>query len=157
MRECGDGGLKNGGTPATAGVASADVEQLVRLEAEAPAWMGETVVERRAHVALRVLGVAHVHRLEEEVREVERLEALRLRIRLTLRVDELQLVTAGEHERRVGLGTHADVIDAFGRGLRAVRLDGDLEAAGVQRPHGLRVELEEGLTAGAHDEWPAAR
>ena len=44
-----------------------------------------------------------------------------------------------------------------GRGLRSIRLDGHLEAARVERAHGVGVELEERLAAGAHDEGTSAR
>ena len=56
--------------------------------------MREAVCERRLHVALRGLRVARVHRLQEEVVEGERREALGLRVGLLLRIDELELVAA---------------------------------------------------------------
>ena len=52
---------------------------------------------------------ALVHRLKQEMGEVELFEPAR--IERVLRIDELQLVAGTLHERRAGLGAHADPVD----------------------------------------------
>src|SRR5687768_14665384 len=113
--------------------------------------MRETVLhgERRVPLLLR-----SIHRLQEEVAEIERLESLGHRRRL--RKDELQLVARREHEWCVRLRADADPVDARRCALRAVRLDRDLEAGVVQRRDELLVELQQRLATGADDERPGA-
>ena len=53
-----------------------------------------------------------------------------------LRVDELELVAAQQHRVRAGLRADADPVDPGGRLERAVGLDRDLEARGVERVDG---------------------
>src|SRR5262249_51635556 len=86
-----------------------------------------------------------------------------LRLRTSLREDELQFVPV--HQDRFGtcLRADADPVDARGRFERAVRLDRHLEAARVKRVNRRFVELQQRLTAGADDEplavsvqrWPS--
>src|SRR5829696_8959533 len=128
---------------------SANFEQLVSLQAEAPARVLEAVLKGGLHVPPRLGGVSRVEGLEHEVLEVELDEALRLGGRMALRIDELELVAPGEHERRIGLRAHADVVDAGGRQPGAVGLDGDFEASRVQCVDGIRIELEQRLAPGA--------
>src|ERR1051325_6775621 len=124
-------------------------EQLVRLQAEPPLRVHETILNG----ALRVGDeVRPIHGLQEEVREIERLESLRQR--RGLRKHELELIAAREHERRHGLWTHTDPIQAARRRLRAVRLDGNFEPALVKRLDRRLVELQQRLAAGAHNQWP---
>ena len=80
--------------------------------------------------------------------EIEGLETLRHR--LGLRIDQFQLVPGRQRQRRIGLGRHADPVDAGGRHLRAVGLDGDLEIARMERLDQRRIELQQWLAAGAH-------
>src|SRR5438067_11295354 len=84
-----------------------------------------------------------VHRLQKEMREVKALVALGFAT--CLPEDELQLVASRDDEVGLGLRAHADPIDAVGYGQRAVRLDGDLEAAVMQRVDERRVELQQRL------------
>src|SRR5688572_28466150 len=114
--------------------------------------MREAILERCLHVAPRRLRIARVERLQEEVVEVEMREALGLRCGMLLRIDELELVAVREYEGRIGLGTDAQMVHAGRREPRAVRLDGDLEAARVQRVDGVGVELQERLATSAYDE-----
>ncbi len=69
-----------------------------------------------------------------------------------LRIDQLQLVARRQHQRRGGLRADADPVEAGRRRLRAVGLDRDREAAGVERVDQRGVELEQRLAAGADDE-----
>src|SRR4051812_19289048 len=66
---------------------SSDADHLVRLDRKAPLRVSEAVFDGRSRVRV-ALGA--IHRLQEEVVEVETHEALRRRI--TLRKHELQLV-----------------------------------------------------------------
>src|SRR5438128_9160729 len=83
-----------------------NAEKLMRLQAESPARMGQTVVERMPGVRL---ARGAVHRLQEEVAEPEPLVALRLRA--VLGIDQLELVSGGHHQRSVGLRAHPQPVD----------------------------------------------
>src|SRR5664279_2822688 len=67
-------------------------EQFMRLDTQPPARMLQAVPDRERGVPL---AVGAIHRLQEEVREVERLEPLRRRG--LLRVDQLELVAPAQH------------------------------------------------------------
>src|SRR3954471_16723547 len=109
-----------------------DAQQLVRLEAEAPLRVGQAVGQGSFGIVARHLGISVIHRLKVERLEGESGKAFRLRIRLRLWIDELQLLALSLGQWRVRLWAHADVIDARRRGLSAIGLDRDLEAAVVQ-------------------------
>src|SRR5690349_11998451 len=94
-----------------------DSDQLVGLEAEPPLRVGQTVIQRGLRVVARRGLVAGVHRLKEEALEGEAGEALRLRLGLPLRVDQLELVAAGEHEASPRLWADAHMIESAGRRL----------------------------------------
>src|SRR6185503_20463945 len=115
-------------------------EKLVRLNAQSPTRVREAVLDRRSCVFGEV---RTVHRLQEELLEVQRLQ--RRRIERRLRKYQLQLIAAAENPFRSGLRTHADPIDATRRRLRPVRLDGDLEADCVQGVDGIGVQLKKRL------------
>src|SRR5262245_19975899 len=101
---------------------------LVSLRAELPLRMGKTV----SNCPFRVLdNVRSVHRLQREALEIEADE--RLGPNIDLRIDELQLVALLHLQLVRGLGADADPVDG-GRQLdRAIGLEGNLEAARVQR------------------------
>src|SRR4051812_13081548 len=83
---------------------------------------------------------------------------LRLRLRFDLWVYELELIAVEQPQRRVRLGADTDPVDARGRQLRSVRLDGDLESARVKRVDQRFIELEQRLAAGAnHERLPIGR
>ena len=90
-----------------------------------------------------------VHRLQEEVVEVQVGEALGQGQRLW--INQLQLVAPGQHEVGVRFGTDADPVQPLGRWLGAVGLDGDLETEGLQRGDERPVELQQRFAAGADD------
>src|SRR4051794_10470249 len=91
---------------ALAPAALSDSDEFVRLDAEPPPRMRETVRDR----PLGVLGdIGPVHRLQKEVTEVEIGKILRKRV--WLRVNELELAPALLHERRASFGTHADPVE----------------------------------------------
>src|SRR5688500_396002 len=123
----------------------------MRLQAQPPARAGEAVCERLLRVPLHQ---RPVHRLKKEVLEGERLETLRLRA--CLGEDELELVSGTETERGAGLGAHADPVEPGWGILGPVGLDGDLEAAGLERGDRRSVELEQRLAAGADHVRPCA-
>src|SRR5437868_12452755 len=104
-----------------------NAEKLMRLQAESPARMGQTVVKRGPGVRLPR---GAVHRLQEEVGEVEALVAVRLGT--VLGIDQLELVACGDHQRSGGFRTHAQPVDSRRRRDRAVGLDRDLEAGRVE-------------------------
>ena len=125
---------------------SRDAEHLVGLQAESPPRMVEAVL----HGQLGGDGaVGSVHRLQEEVREVEVLVALRRCV--VLGEHELELVAARHDRLGVGLWRHAHPVDSGGHLDRPVRLDRDLEAVCVERVDECDVELQERFAAGAHD------
>src|ERR1700722_6651294 len=107
--------------------------------------MTQTVLYRLARVCGKKRAV---HWLQVKMLKGEALIALGLTARL--RVHQLQLVAGVEHELGVRLWRHADPIDAWWRELRAVGLDGDLDARGVERVDKRRVELQQRLPTGAH-------
>src|SRR5689334_14807374 len=69
-----------------------------------------------------------------------------------LRIHDLELVAGSLHDRRAGLGTHADPVEPSGSGDRAVSFDGDFEALGVEAVDQRGIELEQRLAARDHDE-----
>ena len=89
-----------------------------------------------------------VHRLKQEMREVELFDLRR--IERVLRIDQLQLVAGTLHQLGAGLGADADPVDRARHGQRAVGLDGDLEARSMQRTDQLLVDLQHRLAAGQH-------
>src|SRR5437763_370052 len=91
---------------------------------------------RRVHLSLGT-----VHRLEESMREGEIHDIVR--IESGLRVDELQLVTLGQHEVCAGFWAHAHPIETLRCSNRSVRLHGDTESLVVQRSNRSIVELEQ--------------
>src|SRR5215217_1161416 len=109
--------------------------------------MREAISQRR----FRVLGdVRSVHGLQKKFVEIHRDELFRIESRLG--IDELELVPMAQYEFGARFGAHADPIQTWRRFLCAVRLDGDLESAPVERIDRRGVELKQWLTAGAHDE-----
>src|SRR5882672_9633893 len=81
-------------------------EHLVRLETEPPLGVREAVAHSQRRVG-RALGP--VHRLEEEVAEIE--PGIALGLGAPLREYELELVAASHDELGVGLGADADPVD----------------------------------------------
>ena len=77
------------------------------LHAQTPAGMRQTIGHGRGGVRV---SLRPVHRLQEEALECQRLEPRR--IDAGLRIDQLQLLAAGQRQRRVGLGADADPVDA---------------------------------------------
>src|SRR5205807_5205138 len=80
-------------------------DELVRLNAQAPAWVTQAVVDSELGVACRF---GSVHWLQKEMLEIQPLEFLRRRV--VLRIHQLELVSVCLHEGRAGLRTHADPI-----------------------------------------------
>ncbi|MDT4849571.1 hypothetical protein FQZ97_836950 [compost metagenome] len=70
-----------------------------------------------------------------------------LRQRIGLRVDELELVAAFQHDWRGALGADADPVDTGGRLDGAVGFDGHGEAAGVDGHEQERIQLQQGFAA----------
>src|SRR5688500_9072885 len=90
-----------------------------------------------------------VHRLQEEVAEVEVFEVRRFGA--FLRKDELELLTSALHDVRPRLWAHANPINARGTRQRSVGLDGNLEPSLVKRVYEAGIKLKKRLATGAHD------
>ncbi len=90
--------------------------------------MGQHIVDRRLPRGVRV---GAVHRLDQEMAEIPAEQGRG--IDAGLRPDQLQLVAGALNDLGAGLGADADPVDPGGRGQRAVGLDRDLEAPGVER------------------------
>src|SRR6185312_14562194 len=129
------------------GPTSANSQVLMRLQAELPLRMGETIGDGTR----RVLGTCRaVHRLQREATERQVRE--RFRWHVVLRIDQLQLVSVLQPEAVAALGTDAQPVDAGRRLERAVGLDRDLEAARMELLDQRRIDLQQRLAAGQHDE-----
>src|SRR5947199_5012622 len=102
--------------------------------------MRSAVLDRLGREAI---AIRTVHRLQEEMAEVE--TGVALGLTAFLAVHELQFVAPRDNELCVRLGADADPVDPRGYGQRAVRLDGDLEVVPVQRVDQRRVQLEQRL------------
>ena len=83
---------------------------------------------------------------------VERQPGQRGQVQPVLRHHHRQLLPAGEQQRSAGLGAHADPVQPFGGGDRAVGLHRDLEALRMQRVDQGRVQLQQRLATRDHDE-----
>src|SRR5204863_8891790 len=104
-----------------------DAKRLMRLQAEPPLRMAQAILDR----ARRVLDhVRAVHRLQREPFEIEAGKDFRRRV--GLRVDQLQLMAAADHEVP-RFGADANPVQAIGRIDGAIGLDADREAARMQR------------------------
>ena len=107
----------------------------MRLDAQTPAWVTQAVIDSE-------LGIpgsfGSVHRLQEEVLEIESLEILRRRV--LLRVNELELAAGRLDERCARFGADADPIERCGCRSGAVGLDRDFEPALVQLGDQILVE-----------------
>ncbi|ABA49515.1 hypothetical protein BURPS1710b_0356 [Burkholderia pseudomallei 1710b] len=126
---------------------SGNVQVLVRLHRQPPPRMTLAPIDREPGVELARRAV---HRLHEEMLEVE----LRVigKALVVLRHHHLQFVALRDDERRIRLRAHADPVDRFEHGQRAVRLDRDREARRVQRVDERLIELQHRLAARADDE-----
>src|SRR2546430_11316644 len=106
-----------------------------------------------AHRELRIAGpLGSVHRLQEPMAKIEAISFQALGSDALLGEHQLELVAASQHQLDSGLGADAHPIDTGWRQQRAVRLDRDLESAGMQVGGEGLVELQQGLAARAHDE-----
>src|ERR1700749_1514100 len=92
--------------------------QFVRLEADPPAWMLLAIIDHELGVAV---ALRPVHRLQEEVLEVEMGEAAGQGFRL--RINQLQFLTRSLHQLGIGFRTDADPVDAIRGRDRPVGFD----------------------------------
>lgn len=118
----------------------------MRLYAEAPARMGQAISDCLASV---VSEVRPVHRLNEEILEVEVLEQRRIKLRL--RKNELELAAFPLNEIGPRLGTDTNPVQACRGDLRSVGLDCHGEPSSVESFDRGFVELQQRLASGAHD------
>lgn len=130
---------------------SGNPRQLVRLQAETPPRVRQAIRHRGSQGCG---SVGPVHGLQEETGEVETLVARGIRARL--RIHQLQFVTALLHQRRTGLGTHTDPVDAAWRRDGAIGLHGDLEIPLMNRFEQRFVQLQQRLATGEHNQWARA-
>src|SRR5438105_14884943 len=101
-----------------------DAKCLMRLQAEPPLRMAQAILDRARRVLYHVRAV---HWLQREPFEIEVGKGLRRRV--GLRVDQLQLLAAADHEVRAGLRAGANPVQAVRGTEGAVGLDADGEAA----------------------------
>src|SRR3982750_1422927 len=125
-------------------------QKLMRLQAEPPARMLETILQR-----LRGVGLAlrSVHRLEKVMPKLEMLVPGRLASHLGKH--QLELVPTPHHQLGASLGAHTEPVDATGRLDRSIGFDCDFEPSPVEGLDQLAVELQQRLATGTHHE-PAA-
>ena len=146
-----------GGTAGNAGSTAADSEatitklskpqQLMSLNAQTPARMGEAVGDGVAGV---VGESRSVHRLEKEILEVEVLEQRRIEIRL--RKNELELAAACLNQGGPRFWADTNPVQTCWCWLSAVCLDSNREPSLVQGIDRRVVELEQRFATGANDE-----
>src|SRR5208283_1826236 len=120
-------------------------DDLVRLQRQSPARMGEAIVDRGLRIARNL---RPVHGLQQEFAKVEGFIVLGLGP--GLRKNELQLVAARQRERRPGLGRDANPVEACRGGKRPIRLDRELEALVVQRRDQRAIDLQQRLAPCQH-------
>src|SRR5215210_6801008 len=97
-----------------------NAEKLMRLQAEPPARVGQAVVHGERRIS-RALGA--VHRLQEEVAELQILEVLRAES--ALGIDQLHLASRTHVQLRSGLGAHAEPVELGRRRESSVVFHGD--------------------------------
>lgn len=124
-----------------------DSQDLVQLQAQSPSRVSQAVLQGGLRVGLEV---RPIHGLEEKVPERKRLETLGLSP--GLRIHQLELVARLLDERRTALGADANPVDPGRDGERAVGLDGDFEAGGMQRVDERPIQLQEWFAARADHE-----
>ncbi len=107
--------------------------------------MAQAIVDRARGV---LCDLGPVHRLQREALEGEALESLGCGC--GLRIDQLQLVPLAQHKLAAALRADADPVEPLGRRDRAIGLDADLEAAGMERIDQSVVDLQQRLAAGQH-------
>lgn len=117
------------------------------LQTEPPLRVRQTVLHSKLGV---LFPCGPIHRLQEEVPEVEVGEAFRFRS--LLRKDQLEFMSRTEYKLRPGFRADAHPIDATGRRLRAVRFNGDLEAELMQGRDKIIIELQQRFTTSADNE-----
>lgn len=109
------------------------------------------MLEAVGYGALRVpLATGAIHGLQEEVREVEMLEAIWLRS--FLGEHELQFVACSKDEVGTRLGADTQPVQPARRGLGPVGLNGYFEAPLLKSSDEHVVQLQQRLTTRAHDE-----
>jgi hypothetical protein len=126
---------------------SRDPEVLMGLKAETPAWVFEAVLNRQGSVGIPS---GAVHRLQEEVLEIELLDLAGAKERLGK--NELELVAAVQDEVRTCFGAYADPVDVARRFARTICFYRDLEITFVKGFDEFVIELEQGFTTRAYDE-----
>jgi hypothetical protein len=131
---------------------SSEPNELVRLNAEPPLRVLQTVVDRELRITR---DIRPVHRLQEKMLEREGREFFGRSIFLW--VNQLELTAARLHEWGASLGTDADPIQGLRCGTRPIGLYRDVEPALVQSGDEGFVQLQEGLTACADYVLPTYR
>src|ERR1035437_7382007 len=122
-----------------------DTECFVRLQAEPPLRMAQTIVDRARGV---LDNVRSVHRLQREPFKIEIDKGLRRRIRL--RVDQLEFVASPYHELRAGFRADANPVHALGWIDRAIGLHADAEAVPMQRIDERCIDLQQRFATGQY-------
>jgi hypothetical protein len=114
------------------------------------------VLKAIAHGELRIVySLGTIHRLQEEITEVEPGKARR--VRSFLRKDQFEFMAGAQHKIGLSLRTDANPIDLAWGQLCAIGFNGDREAEVMEGSHKGVIELEQRLTACAHNEWGSER
>jgi hypothetical protein len=130
-----------------ASLSLSNAENLVRLHAQTPARVSHAILDCQAGILVCTIAV---HRLEEEMIEIERLEFLRRRPGLG--VHELELIALPLNQLRPGLRADADPVYGIGGGPRPIGLDGHVEALLMKALYERLVQLEKRLASRTDDE-----
>ncbi len=117
----------------------------MRLQAESPARMGETVLQARVGIALPI---RTIQRLQEKLLKIE--SGKQLRLRTGLGKNEFEFPAMRENECRASFGTDTDPIDTRWRQQCAICLNGDFKTFCMQGVNKRSIKLEQWFAAGTH-------
>ncbi len=115
------------------------------LQAEPPAWVIKTVLERQLGIAL---SLRTIHGLQEKLLKIELSKELWLRTGLGK--DQFQFAAMPEGKGRAGLGADTDPIDARRGKQRSICLKGNFKTFCMQSVNKRGIKLEQGFTACTH-------
>lgn len=111
-----------------------------------PLGMAKAVLEGQTGI---FLAAGTIHRLEEEMIEIEM--SIALRFGTGLRVNEFQFVPLFNEEPGIGFGTHAHPVHSARYGQGAIGFDGHLEVLIVKGRYCGFIQLQQGFASRADD------
>lgn len=124
---------------------------LVRLQAQLPLGVGQTVFERKLRIGLACWSV---HGLQKEV--LERKRTVPVRLGPFLRVNEFEFVTGLHDQFGMCFRTDADPVHPFGNLKSPICLDRDFELVVMQGINECFIQLQEWFASGTNDKTVAA-